>query len=626
VTDEVGLDSGQVMRDCLTEQGVDVEKEEAKTKSRPTNATKLVALAEAKGVELFKSGAVAYASYVVGGHMETSRIERGGSFAGYLQQMWYEEFSSGVGGEAMSTALETLGARGKFGGVSHPVALRVGWHEATCYLALADAERRVVKVTAEGWDVIAASESPVRFCLGPGASALPEPRRNGDLELLRAYANCDDSGFTLIKGFLVSCFLEAGTFPLLAVAGQHGTGKSVLCAHVRMLIDPVQVCKRRVPKAEDALAATVANNFIVLIDNCSGLPQWLSDALCGLATGSGFVVRQLYSDSTEHVVEARAPIILNGIDDIAGKRDLADRSLLVRLEPFEVGSQRSESALGAQFLQDRPEILGGLLDRVSRAIRDMPADDWVQGLRLIDATQFVSAGEPEAEREEFLQAYRSNRAEQYVASVEGDAVFEAIKALVEKEGALDRIGATELLARLNTYEGHGVEGRRAPEGWPKQANVLSGLLTRIGRDAFRANGFEYVETNRTGNARKRFSISTLPATEGNGPSSPSPSGFHAPNTLEGPVRSGDGDSVGDRQASSQSVIAVCESSPAEGTSDGEVPNPDLLGTRMSEFSQAADDGDDGDDGIHLLVRSGMDSGSSLFDDEEGEAVAQRGRV
>jgi hypothetical protein len=34
-------------------------------------------------------------------------------------------------------------------------------------------------------------------------------------------------------------------------------------------------------------------------DNLSGLPAWLSDALCRLASGGSFAVRQLYTDDDD---------------------------------------------------------------------------------------------------------------------------------------------------------------------------------------------------------------------------------------------------------------------------------------------------------------------------------------
>ena len=61
---------------------------------------------------------------------------------------------------------------------------------------------------------------------------------------------------------------------------------------------------------------------------------WLSDALCRLATGGGFGTRQLYSDDEESLFEARRPVLLNGIEEVAVRGDLLDRSLIVTLSPI----------------------------------------------------------------------------------------------------------------------------------------------------------------------------------------------------------------------------------------------------------------------------------------------------
>ena len=45
-----------------------------------------------------------------------------------------------------------------------------------------------------------------------------------------------------------------------------------------------------------------ANGYLLAFDNVSGLPIWLSDALCRLASGGSFAVRQLYTDDAEVLV------------------------------------------------------------------------------------------------------------------------------------------------------------------------------------------------------------------------------------------------------------------------------------------------------------------------------------
>jgi hypothetical protein len=70
--------------------------------------------------------------------------------------------------------------------------------------------------------------------------------------------------------------------------------------------------------------------YLLAFDNLSGLPPWLSDALCRLATGGSFAVRQLYTDDEEVLFEASRPILLNGIEDARGVSDSV-RHFLYRL-------------------------------------------------------------------------------------------------------------------------------------------------------------------------------------------------------------------------------------------------------------------------------------------------------
>ena len=65
---------------------------------------------------------------------------------------------------------------------------------------------------------------------------------------------------------------------------------------------------------------------------CVGsLPGWISDTLCRLATGGGFAVRQLNTDEDEVLFDGARPVILNGIEDIVTRPDLA---VFLTLEPI----------------------------------------------------------------------------------------------------------------------------------------------------------------------------------------------------------------------------------------------------------------------------------------------------
>jgi putative DNA primase/helicase len=50
---------------------------------------------------------------------------------------------------------------------------------------------------------------------------------------------------------------------------------------------------RALPRSERDLAIATGNAWVLAFDNLSGIRDWLSDALCRLATGGGFATRQL---------------------------------------------------------------------------------------------------------------------------------------------------------------------------------------------------------------------------------------------------------------------------------------------------------------------------------------------
>jgi hypothetical protein len=62
---------------------------------------------------------------------------------------------------------------------------------------------------------------------------------------------------------------------------------------------------RQSPKDLEQWTTAAAGSWWVGLDNLSGLPDWLSDALCRASTGDGDVRRKLYSDGGLYVVRFR---------------------------------------------------------------------------------------------------------------------------------------------------------------------------------------------------------------------------------------------------------------------------------------------------------------------------------
>src|SRR5213078_5023396 len=146
-------------------------------------------------------------------------------------------------------------------------------------------------------------------------------------------------------------------------------------------------------------------------DNVSGLQAWISDTLCRLATGGGFAVRQLYTDQDEVLFDATRPVILNGIEDIVTRPDLADRAVLLTLEPIPEERRRAEVELWAAFEAERPRILGVLLDAVVEGLKRLPETRLEKLPRMADFALWATACEGALWAEgAFGAAYSSNLA------------------------------------------------------------------------------------------------------------------------------------------------------------------------------------------------------------------------
>lgn len=390
--------------------------------------------------------------------------------------------------EALDRAIETLMAEAMFGaGVERLTARRVGHTEGAVFVDLCDASRRIVRVTAEGWDFVLDAESPIRFIRPKHAGALPEPTRGGDQRALAALLSTDRDGLRVCEAFLLGALMPPlGGFPILVATGEQGSGKSFGCRILRRLVDPATPELRSPPRDERDLGAALGSSYMLAFDNLASIPDKLSDSLCALATGGGLASRKLYTDSEEHVVTGRRPVLLNGINDPASAPDLAERSLFVHFTRPEGGARKTEAELESMFTVYAGAILGAILDRVSRALRDR---DQVQPPgelpRMTDFAHWVYAGTPEAEREEVWRVLAQNRATKHAQTIEEDGLASAVNTLAASgfKGT-----AREMLAAINAQEGIN-EPKDRPEGWPASADALGRRLRKIA-PVLRAVGLE----------------------------------------------------------------------------------------------------------------------------------------
>jgi hypothetical protein len=203
---------------------------------------------------------------------------------------------------------------------------------------------------------------------------LPEPVAGGSLEDdLKPLLNVkSDDEFVLNVAWLLAALRPIGPYPVLGIAGEQGSAKSMRTNFLRALVDPNSVPLRALPRSEHDLFIAARNSHVLAYDNASGLPDWLSDAFCRLATGGGFSTRQLYTDDDEVLFGSKRPILLNGIDDVATRPDLADRSIVQNPAAISDERRKPETDLWKEFEQRRPRVLGALLTAISHGLRILP--------------------------------------------------------------------------------------------------------------------------------------------------------------------------------------------------------------------------------------------------------------
>jgi hypothetical protein len=264
----------------------------------------------------------AFADLMVDGPRETWPI-RSKRFRGWLRRRYYEATGGAPTGHGISSELDLLEARAQFDAPERRVHVRIAEYEDHIYVDLADEHWRAIEIGSNGWRVN--KFPPVRFRRPAGMLPLPVPERGGLIEDLLPFLNLSNrNDFVLVVAWLLAGLRPSGPYPLLAISGEQGSAKTVLSKMLRALVDPNTAPVRALPREERELMIAANNGYLLAFDNLSGLPAWLSDGLCRLATGGSFAVRQLYTDDEEVLFQASRPLLVNGIEEVISRADLAD--------------------------------------------------------------------------------------------------------------------------------------------------------------------------------------------------------------------------------------------------------------------------------------------------------------
>jgi hypothetical protein len=448
---------------------------------RGSSADRLIEIGTTEARLFHDSSNEAYAVVTVGNREETYRL-RSTSFRRWLIKRFYAKENTAPGGEALKCALETLGAKAEFDGPTEEVYLRVADHGGDLWIDLGTTDWSAVRVTRSGWTV--ESRAPVHFVRGKTCLSFPVPKGGGSLRTLLPYLNAasvEDPHFVLAVAWIVGSFHPRGPYPILVLNGDHGTGKSMASRFIRKFTDPSDHPLRSTPKEERDLAVAAQGNRVVVFDNLSSLPDWLSDALCRLSTGGGFGTRQLYTDDEEVVFGGTRPILINGIPMVGDAADFRDRALPCAW-PL-LSSKQRERDLVKNFDRESPAIFGAVLDALVSALAHVDASPPSTEFRMADFAAWVMGAEPALPWSlgTFEKVYTTVQQGTTEEAIADSPVAQAIKKLVAEKGQWEG-SATDLMSLLASFASPAVDPQKPPSWWPKSPKALSQTLRRLSPD------------------------------------------------------------------------------------------------------------------------------------------------
>ena len=288
MAEECGMspDEAQAIIDS-PEPDPDIDNEDGQNTGRARKQSDIL-IALAQTASLFHTPAPdsdAFADIMIGGHRETHRIRLKG-FREWLRHQYFKLTNSGCNFDAMQVAIETIAAKAQYEGDARTVHVRVADHGGDIYIDIGDPEWRAIKVTASGWEVV--KDVPVRFVRSKSTKALPIPQRGGSIALLKPFCNLKtDKEFVRLVAHILAVMRPNANYPVLVMTGEQGSCKSTLFRLIVRLTDPRSPEQRSLPDSEDNLITAAKGAHVLPFDNISGMPGWLSDSFCRLATGGG---------------------------------------------------------------------------------------------------------------------------------------------------------------------------------------------------------------------------------------------------------------------------------------------------------------------------------------------------
>jgi hypothetical protein len=315
-----------------------------------------------------------YASVPVDGQTVPMDI-CGMPFLQWLCYSLYERHGQVATSTVLSDCVAMLRSRTRYQSARSEICVhtRTASHNGKIYVDLGNSTWNCIEIDAEGWRVV--DKAPVLFTRSANMAPLPMPVPGGTLDEIRPLVNvATDDDWILFASYLVMALNPWGPYPIMMLVGEQGSSKSVLAELVKRLLDPSLVSRQVNTSDRHALMIAATKAQILVLDNLSSVNNELSDLLCCISTGGSFNTRALYTNDEEHIIQAKKPLILNGIGDFSTRPDLLDRAVMLHLPAISPKSRMTEREFWSRFNGVKRRVLGAVFDGMSAALKSRESD------------------------------------------------------------------------------------------------------------------------------------------------------------------------------------------------------------------------------------------------------------
>jgi hypothetical protein len=411
-------------------------------------------------------------------HYESHKVEQ------YLYQEYLKRHNTVPNTDSMNTILKIIATKAHMDKNRRDLYRRIGKDQkGNFYYDLCDENWSAVKIEPDQIELV--DQQPLIFTRNKNMKEqlrpvfdLESPAES--LAKILKHVTLEGSGNQLLyQVYLVTNLIPDISKPVLVVHGQKGSAKSTFLRITKHFVDPARMDLLTMPNSKKDMIISLQNNYFTCYDNLSSLSKMKSDLLCIAATGGAFSTRTLYTTKDETIMSFKRPVAIDGINLVTTEPDLIDRSLIFELDRIKDDNYVEDSKIWAEYQSDLPEILGGVMLILSKAMEIYPE---VEPERLGRMAAFSKWGYAIAEAmglggELFLKAYFANQDGSNLEVVESHPLAAAMVKLMERRDELQGTVAEVLNKLISVARKNSIS--TDADQFPGSASALSRRLKEV---------------------------------------------------------------------------------------------------------------------------------------------------